>query len=110
MMPDHSLEPWRILNSGHNAGGISDQHYGCVCEETAMTGFNLARVVACVNALAGLNPKAVQEVHAQLQRLTAAATPYDTCIDQLHEALISARAALALAKPERKGKDAHGAE
>jgi hypothetical protein len=62
----HTPEPWQVsaLSIGHNGNGPYTYPLGRD-SETAVA--NAARIVACVNALAGMNPDAVADVVAALE-------------------------------------------
>ena len=66
--PKHTPEPWEFSETGEVFGGSVDKPLrlaDCDCDREVHHGTakaNAARIVACVNALAGLDPSAVGEV------------------------------------------------
>jgi hypothetical protein len=76
METKHTPEPWEIADTSIIAGDIciavieDDGGYEAPYEERQA---NAARIVACVNALAGLNPEAIKDVVEALQCFTTGA-------------------------------------
>lgn len=75
--PKHTAEPWEILTPPSNEVYIASEATGQMVAmleydeerppEDGEVEANAARIVACVNALAGLNPEAVAWVVKQLE-------------------------------------------
>jgi hypothetical protein len=66
-MTAHTPEPWTTNPDINRLGWIIES--SATGEEVAITRFrpNAARIVACVNACAGINPEAVPDMLAALQ-------------------------------------------
>ena len=114
---NHTKEPWDVQNkgivyersgrhevvAGTNVDGSVNLPKICKMPDLSQRSYaNAERIVACVNACAGINPEAVPKLLEVLQAITLAA-----CIDCSHNEawknLIEAcKAAIALAEQETK--------
>lgn len=98
-MSEHTKEPWAVAPS--NDGG---QHIGNVDGMVVIyqNRKNMDRIVACVNACAGINPEAVPEMLEALRGIldgivatnkrNGIEEPFGECIDAARAALAKAKA------------------
>jgi hypothetical protein len=92
-MTAHTPEPWKLSQDGTitNAEG-----YVTLLSQSPQARTNAARIVACVNACAGINPEAVPDLRTALRHILEDLDNWDDGITQA--SIIEARAALAKAR------------
>ena len=106
MTPKHTPEPWRQFTELGTIGDVVDSKGRAVAQAQETGNFergapeglaernaNAARIVACVNGCAGINPDAVPDLLAALE-----AAVLSEQLDKHHD--LMARAAIAKAKGE----------